>query len=304
MEKQQTLPDLQNTRDGRGIPINRVGVKDVHFPIKVIRKDKTVVDVQSRVGLYVSLPHDYRGANMSRFSEVLIDHQYEFLAPETILKMVKSLKERMGAVDAWIRFEFDYFLDKAAPVSGKILPQSYRVAFSHSVRDSVDIPLLEVNVVGASVCPCSKEMCTMSNLTGEQLSPIMDDEAVVDGWDLPDSMIKEVGLGAHNQRCNVKMEVVPRGNDFVWIEDLIAIAERQVSVPVYPILKRRDEQYVTIAGYRNPKFVEDIARDVAHELDTMDPSFAGWSVRVESDESIHPHNCDCIIHSPNWSQYK
>jgi GTP cyclohydrolase IB len=320
-----TLPDLQNQKDSRGIPINRVGITNVHFPIKILKRGsgagRVMVDVQTTISLFVSLPADYKGVNMSRFSEVLINHAGEYLSPELAKQMAVALREKMRAADAWIRFEFDYFLDKEAPVSKKTLPQSYHVAFSHSIGDDKDVPLLEVNTIVASVCPCSRDMSSMDQTFYDQglleewskkvdpvtrFSCFRPDPGSSNLRDIePTSLSKLYGLGAHNQRCNIRIRVVPDENVFIWIEDLVKLAESCGSVPVYPILKRPDEQYVTIAGYLNPKFVEDIARDVAIELNDLVrvDKLISYHVTVQSEESIHQHDAVAIVHSDNWSEF-
>jgi len=301
------LPDLQNSEDRRGIPINRVGIQNVDFPMTVITKDGQHVNTQAKVSLFVSLPSEYKGANMSRFSEVLIDHQDKYMSPEAVFEMATSLKERMKSQDAWIRFEFNYFMDKAAPVSGKSLKQAHKVAFSHAVRDLTDTPMIEVSVIGASVCPCSKEMSLrqMVDSTKDLTVPIKQIKVGNLAFEMTPPVLQSAlfGLGAHNQRCTVRVQVIPKENTFIYFEDLIELIDKEFSVPVYPILKRPDEQFVTITGYLNPKFVEDIARDVAIALNKVD-TIDKYHISVTSEESIHPHDCKSIIHSPNWKQYE
>jgi len=308
------LPDLQNSADSRGIALERVGVSDVMFPITIKQKDGKLQSMPAKIKLFVGLPKEYKGANMSRFMECLVDFE-DYIAPmlaeqemegssisyHSMPLLLELLKERLESEDAYARFEFDYFIEKKAPVTERSAPMSYRCALTGIKKDGDYRYILEVNVIAASLCPCSREMSLLKNL-GKLIMEA--DTAVVIGDNGPPMLVgKElpsvVGMGAHNQRSQIRVELVPKEDTVVWIEDIVALAEAQASVATYPILKRPDEKYVTEAGYNNPKFCEDIARDLQIALEA-DSRIIEWSIRVTNEESIHPYNVQTYQKSANW----
>jgi len=254
------LPDLQNSNDVRNIPLHRVGVEDVLFPLRVQQKEGRPINTQANVDLYANLPADKKGVNMSRFVESLMDYHNDILNVKMLRDIVSTLKKRMESEDAFIRFNFIYFLDKQAPVSKKIAPEGVPVSvvgfldaddnFHRSVR---------FYVFAQTLCPCSKEISK---------------------------------YGAHNQRAKIRVDLYPSNMKHLeWFEDVIPLIEAQASVATYPLLKRPDEKWVTEKAYDNPKFVEDVARDVGGLFNEWleGGRILGFGVKVVSYESIHNH---------------
>lgn len=289
-----TLPDIQNKLDNRGIALDRVGITNIVFPIRVSRRDLDSVEVPAVVHLFVGLPKEAKGANMSRFMECLVEFSHKEIDYETMPALLSLLKTKLGSVDSYARFEFDYFIDKKAPVTDNIAPQSYHCAFSGIKRNGGFEFILEVNVIAAAVCPCSKEMSLLENLTSDEIS--CDNVLHIDFENFRKEKF-QIGAGAHNQRSKIRVQAALK--ELVWIEDLVELIEREASAPTYPILKRPDEKFVTERGYRNAKFTEDIARDIQIALE-KDSRITKWKIKVENEESIHPHNA-CVYHSSdNW----
>ncbi|MCE5252146.1 GTP cyclohydrolase FolE2 [bacterium] len=246
------LPDIQSQPDYRKIPLDRVGVKGLHWPITVLDRKKVKQSTIATINMYVNLPHDYRGTHLSRLVELLNDYRdTEWIdrTGEILAKIRKILK----ADEAYMEVEFDYFVEKEAPVTGLGSLMSYTCRFRASFKEREDF-IIAVSVPVITLCPCSKEISA---------------------------------YGAHNQRCTVTVQV--RYREFVWLEDLIDIVESSGSGGLYSVLKRPDEKYVTEHAYNNPKFVEDVVREVALKLDRMD-SITWYVIEADSQESIHNHN--------------
>jgi GTP cyclohydrolase I len=246
--------DVQSAPDDRDIPLTKVGVKGLEYPIRVLDKINTVQHTTGRAELYADLPHHFKGTHMSRFVEIFHRHREDLSMPR-FLEMLGEIITNLKAESAYGVLEFPYFLEKTAPVSGLPGIVSYRCRYQGRVNRGGDKRfIVSVTVPVTTVCPCSK--------------------AISD-------------RGAHNQRglVTVDMELGP----FFWIEDIIALVEKSASSPVYSILKREDEKFVTEQGYDNPKFVEDLVRDVYIELRTLG-SFKRFSVEAENFESIHNHS--------------
>ncbi len=280
------LPDVQNTKDHRNISIHRVGISDYVFPIKVRRKGGGYVDTSASVNLFVDLPKDYKGTNVSRFACSLVEFSHHPISAITIPRLLKHLKHRLQSNNVYARFEFDYFIDKVSPVSKMVAPQNYRCAFTGIEHDNNYTFVLEVNVVAAALCACSKAMSLLRNSLEEIKGELCE---IADHY----------GKGAHNQRSRIRLEIVPKEGKFVWIEDLVDLLESCASAPTYPILKRPDEKYVTELAYENPKFSEDITRDIQLAIEERD-DIHSWSLKVSNEESIHPYNVVCYQRSDNW----
>jgi len=289
------LPDVQNRLDNRGISLERVGLTNVKFPTSILRKDGTSSNISAKVKLFANLPEEAKGHNLSRFSEVLVEfgEVHQVLSSDTMLKLLERMQERLGSKDVYARFEFDYYINKEAPVSKKVAPQAFVCAFTGIKKNGDTHFILEVNVIAASLCPCSKEMSLLENLTEENLNE------KYSNLTSPEFKLinKKVGMGAHNQRSLIKVELLL--NDVLWIEDVIKFVEEQASAPTYPILKRPDERYVTILAYENPKFSEDIARDIQHAIESR-TEVKEWMLKVENEESIHPFNVTVVQKSAGW----
>ena len=246
------LPDIQSQPDYRNIPLDRVGVKGLRWPITVLDRKKVKQSTIATINMYVNLPHDYRGTHLSRLVELLNeyrDSEWIDRTGEILAKIRKSLK----ADEAYMEVEFDYFIKKKAPVTGLESLMSYTCSFRASFKEREDF-LIAVSVPVITLCPCSKEISA---------------------------------YGAHNQRCTVTVQV--RYREFVWLENLIDIVESSASGGLYSVLKRPDEKHVTEHAYNNPKFVEDVVREVALKLDRMD-SITWYVIEADSQESIHNHN--------------
>ncbi len=255
------MKDIQNQRDHRNIPIDKVGIKSLRYPITVLDRQNGFQQTVASINMYVDLPHENKGTHMSRFVEML-----HLFRPEVSLKsfsvILDQMKTHLNAASSHIEVTFPYFIEKKAPKSGAsgLMDYTCRMVGASEKDGKTDI-VLEVFVPISSVCPCSKEISD---------------------------------VGAHNQRGDVRLSA--RFNKFIWIEDLVKIVEQAASCDVYSVLKRIDEKEVTERGFNNPKFVEDIVRDIADTL--MDDSNITWfSVSVENFESIHNHSAYAFITS-------
>lgn len=305
---QQQLPDLQNQADVRGITLDRVGVTNIKFPIRVftdVRGNSGHSDtpptreVSATVELFVSVPAEFKGANLSRFMRTLNAFEYNGMSVAQLNDLLEALRKSLDSPDAYARFEFDYYVDRPAPVSKLSAPQAYRCAFTGILKG--DAPLVfinEVHVIAASLCPCSRGMSLLEQLNvASDLRTDMSPEAEAALKKSP--MAKLVGMGAHNQRSRITAKVITKGNETLWLEDLIALTEAAASAPVFPILKREDEKFVTELAYNNAKFSEDITRDLQGSLEAH-PLVESWSIRVTNEESIHPYDVTCTQQSKNW----
>ncbi len=252
------IADVQSTPDTRRLPIDKVGIKDIRHPVRVKDRSQGEQHTVANFNMYVELPHNFKGTHMSRFVEILNAHDME-ISVESFKDMLAEMAERLEAKVGHIEMSFPYFINKAAPVSGVKSLMDYQVTFLGEVHEGKHITTIKVVVPVTSLCPCSKEISQ---------------------------------YGAHNQRSHVTLTV--RTNTFVWIEDIIDIAEKQASCELYGLLKRPDEKHVTERAYDNPKFVEDMVRDVAAVLN-RDPRIDAYTVESENFESIHNHSAYAMI---------
>lgn len=261
------MKDVQNTEDDRGIAIDQVGVCDLMYPITVLDRENQRQQCAATLSLSVSLPHHFKGTHMSRFLEVLAQHQGEFTM-RTVPAILHDLKKRLDAKSAHIEVSFPYFLQRKAPVSGLSAPMNYQCTFVGDSNGESDDFLMRVCVPIGTLCPCSKEISD---------------------------------YGAHNQRGYLTISLRTRKRDdgtwdFLWIEEIVDIAERSGSVPIYPLLKRADERHVTMQAYDNPVFVEDVVRNAATQLKT-DLRINWFEVRAVNHESIHNHSAFAVVKS-------
>lgn len=251
--------DIQNELDDRQIDIDQVGVSDLRYPITVLDQAAERQSTVASITMSVNLPHHFKGTHMSRFLEVLNEHRGE-VTMRTVPAMLRELKEKLEAESARIEVSFPYFLERSAPVSGATGLMDYECWFHGESNGGADDFVLGVRVPVTSLCPCSK--------------------AISD-------------YGAHNQRGNISIEVrsCPDGDgkpSLIWIEELVSVAEKSASAPVYALLKRDDERHVTMQAYDNPVFVEDMVRNVAARL--QDDARVEWfRVHAVNHESIHNH---------------
>ncbi len=252
------IADVQASPDTRRLSIDKVGIKDIRHPVLVRDRSQGVQHTIATFNMYVELPHNFKGTHMSRFVEILNSHDME-ISVESFKDMLAEMTKRLEARVGHIEMSFPYFINKAAPVTGVKSLMDYQVTFIGEIRDGHYVMTIKVVVPVTSLCPCSKEISR---------------------------------YGAHNQRSHVTLTV--RTNSFVWVEDLIDIVEKQASCELYGLLKRPDEKYVTEKAYDNPKFVEDMVRDIAATLN-LDERIDAYVVESENFESIHNHSAYAMI---------
>lgn len=253
-----TIEDVQNTKDTRQIAIDKVGIKAIRHPVVVKDRSGGEQHTVAMFNMYVHLPQQFKGTHMSRFVEILNmnEHAISIESFETILReMVKRLEAESGHVE----MTFPYFVNKAAPVSGVKSLLDYEVTFIGAIENGKFDITVKVLVPVTSLCPCSKKISD---------------------------------YGAHNQRSHVT--VTAQISKFIWIEDIIDIIENEASCQLYGLLKRPDEKFVTERAYDNPKFVEDMVRDVAARLNQED-RIVKYVVESENFESIHNHSAYALI---------
>ena len=255
---ESTIADVQNSEDTRHLPINKVGIKDIRHPVRIRDRSGGDQHTIANFNMYVNLPHNFKGTHMSRFVEILNQHERE-ISVKSFKDMLKEMAERLEAESGHIEMTFPYFVNKAAPVSGVQSLLDYEVTFIGEIINGEHATTLKVVVPVTSLCPCSKKISER---------------------------------GAHNQRSHVTLTV--KTNQFIWIEDLIDIVEDTASCELYGLLKRPDEKYVTERAYDNPKFVEDMVRDVAARLNKED-RITSYIVESENFESIHNHSAYALI---------
>ncbi|MCW8905774.1 MAG: GTP cyclohydrolase FolE2 [Sedimenticola sp.] len=252
------LEDIQNSVDERQIPINKVGVKGIRHPAVVKDRSggeqRTIADFS----LYVSLPKHFKGTHMSRFIEIINEHEKE-ITVRSFHEMLFEINSRLEAETSLVEMHFPYFIEKSAPVTGVKSLMDYDISFIGELNRSNLSVSIRVAVPATSLCPCSKGISE---------------------------------YGAHNQRSLIT--VTARIGGFIWIEELIDLIEGEASCDLYSVLKRPDEKYVTEKAYDNPKFVEDIVRDIANRLN-VDKRVTSYSVESENFESIHNHSAYALI---------
>lgn len=249
--------DIQNQPSLKKIKIDKVGVKNLSYPITVRDKTNKIQHTIGSINMYVNLPNKFRGTHMSRFIEILNEHHKE-LHIDTIGEILRKMKKKLNAHEAHMDVSFPYFIEKKAPKSGALSMMEYQCIYTGTLREKKDF-ILGVEIPVSTLCPCSKEISENS---------------------------------AHNQRSIVTIKI--RSVKLVWIEELIEIAENSSSSPLYALLKRNDEKYLTELAYQNPMFVEDVVRSIAEKLNN-DSRIEWYMVSSENFESIHNHNAYASI---------
>jgi GTP cyclohydrolase I len=252
------IEDVQGHADSRQLPINKVGIKDVYHPVRVKDRSSGEQHTIANFNMYVALPHNFKGTHMSRFVEVLHRNERE-ISVESFRDILVEMTEKLDAESGHIEMDFPYFVMKKAPVSGVESLMNYEASLIGELHDGKPELWLKVVVAATSLCPCSKRISS---------------------------------YGAHNQRSHITIKARVEGH--MWLEELIDIAESEASCEVYGILKRPDEKYVTERAYDNPKFVEDIVRDVAVRLN-REERVRAYVVEAENFESIHNHSAYALI---------
>lgn len=256
------LKDTQNLVDSRGVDIQKVGINNLEFPLNIQRKNESNQVVNARVRANVSLPQHHKGTHMSRFIEVLSEWQNKNILGEDIRGCVAAIIKKLNAQSGELKFKFNYFINKQAPVTKFVSPMSYECSFegilnNYGQENEEYKFILGVKVPVTTLCPCSKAISE---------------------------------YGAHNQRAIISVKVsYDESQNQIWIEDLVKAIESCASCEIYPLLKRPDEKYVTEHAYDNPKFVEDILRDVVVKL-REDEVIQSFEVECEALESIHNHS--------------
>jgi GTP cyclohydrolase I len=252
-----TVEDVQSRADTRQIPINQVGIKNINHPVRVKDRSAGEQHTVANFNMYVNLPHNFKGTHMSRFVEIL--HHGREISVESFGALLAEMTDRLEADAGHIEMTFPYFVMKKAPVSGVESYMDYNASLIGKRVKGETQMWVRVVVPVTSLCPCSKKISER---------------------------------GAHNQRSHVTISA--RLREHMWIEELIEIAESEASCELYGILKRPDEKYVTERAYDNPKFVEDMVRDVAVRLND-EPRIAAYVVESENFESIHNHSAYALI---------
>ena len=256
------MADVQNSTDTRQIAINRVGIKSIRHPVKVLDRSGGVQHTIAVFNMYVSLPHNFKGTHMSRFVEILNSNERE-ISIESFPSMLREMVHKLEAEAGHIEMNFPYFINKAAPISGVLSLMDYDVTLTGEIANGKITSTVKVVVPVTSLCPCSKKISER---------------------------------GAHNQRSHVTVTAVI--NKHLWIEEIVELVEKQASCELFGLLKRPDEKYVTERAYDNPKFVEDMVRDVAARL-SAEPRISSYVVESENFESIHNHSAYALIENTN-----
>ena len=250
------MKDIQNLKDDRNVDIQKVGIKHLELPLIIQRKNNSNQVVSAVAKVNVSLPHAYKGTHMSRFVEVLSEWQNKNLLGVDIKGCIEEIRKRLQAQDAELEFKFKFFIEKKSPATNLASTMSYECIFKGIIENGNYKFILGVEVPVTTLCPCSKE--------------ISDN-------------------GAHNQRAFIRVRVSYDETEHIWLVDLVEMIETCASCPVYPLLKREDEKFVTEKAYSNPKFVEDVLRDVVVKL-RNDKIVKEFEVECEAFESIHNHS--------------
>ena len=252
------IKDVQNTLDERNVALQKVGVKGVETLLNIERKNnKTSQKVYAKAKMSVYLPSNYKGTHMSRFIEILEEYRKNNLVGIDIKRMLEDMKVRLESKSAYLKFDFKYFIKKSAPKSALEALMCYDCFFEGTLDENDNYKFyLGAKVPLTTLCPCSKEI---SN------------------------------YGAHNQRALVSVKISYPENEHIWLEDLIQDIEDCSSCELYSLLKREDEKFVTESAYQNPKFVEDVIRDVVLKLQN-NSIINFYEVEIEAFESIHNHS--------------
>lgn len=251
------LPDVQKNLPEIQIPINRVGVRNFKIPISIMEKTGTAQDTVANVSVFIDVKENQKGANMSRLPIAVLKYSGKIINREILENLCDHIIAKNECDLAQVVLEFDYFISKISPINKEPGIINYPVIFDLTkVKNGRSDFFITVKVPATSLCPCSKEISD---------------------------------FGAHNQRCYITIKTEMKKDGFVYIEDLIEIGESSASSPIYSILKRPDEKYVTEYAYNNPKFVEDIVRECYIKLMSLENITSKFSIDVESDESIHYH---------------
>lgn len=252
------MVDVQSQKDRRNIEINKVGVKKLKYPIVVLDKKNKIQHTVATINMYADLAQNLKGTHMSRFISVVKQYNADF-SMENFLNMLKEIKKSLNARKAYAEVTFPYFIEKKAPISGEKSIMDYTCEYIGEVDRDNRRFYVGIEVPVTTVCPCSRDISDR---------------------------------GAHNQRGVVR--VILFLEKFFWIEDIITIIESAASSELFTLLKREDEKHITERAYDNPKFVEDLVRDVTAKIE-KEWHFPWFSVEAENFESIHNHSAYAYV---------
>jgi GTP cyclohydrolase I len=252
------MKDVQSQHDARRIEIQKVGVKNVQYPIVVLDKENQTQRTVATFNLYADLPHDFKGTHMSRFIDV-VNEYYVDISMHNFMEMLGKIRSVLDASRAYAEVFFPYFIEKQAPVSGERSMMEYNCEYIGEVGNGKEHFYVGIQVPITTVCPCSLEISDR---------------------------------GAHNQRGMVRLKLLLK--NFFWIEDIIKLVEQSGSSEVFTLLKREDEKYITEQAFQRPRFVEDVVREVTQKLERTG-DFRWFSVEAENYESIHNHSAYAYV---------
>ena len=252
------MNDVQSRMDDRKIDIEKVGVKNLKYPISVLDKKNRIQHTVATINMYANLEDHLKGTHMSRFIEVF-NRYYVDISMNNFLDMLDQIRESLSARRAYAEVSFPYFIEKSAPVSGEKSIMDYTCQYIGEVGDRMRKFYVGIQVPVTTVCPCSLEISSR---------------------------------GAHNQRGTVAVKLFFKR--FFWIEDIIRLIEESASSELYTLIKREDEKYITERAYDHPRFVEDLVREVTWRLE-KDGRFPWFSVEAENYESIHNHSAYAYV---------
>ncbi|WP_407712409.1 GTP cyclohydrolase FolE2 [Candidatus Kinetoplastidibacterium blastocrithidiae] len=262
LENISEIPDIQDLVDTRSIPISRVGIHNVRFPISILDKNNSTQNTVANWTMTVSLPANKKGTHMSRFLVLLEKFKNRSMDLSIFSEMNKDMLCLLNSENGDISASFPFFLEKKAPVSNVASLMSYDAQVNIRTYNNKTEFEIVVIVPVTSLCPCSKAISE---------------------------------YGAHNQRSNITLSITSSKIMEIYIEDIISLVEKEASCELWSILKRPDEKYVTEYAYNNPKFVEDLVRDIAFRINNIFPNINKYRVEAENFESIHNHSAYAVI---------
>lgn len=254
----QVIPDVQNSKDTRQIAINKVGIKDIRHPVTVKDRSENPQNTIATFSMYVFLPDHFKGTHMSRFIKIINDNNSE-ISIISFSALLQEMAQLLEADQGYIEMSFPYFIKKTAPVSGVQSMMDYEITLIGEINKGVINTRVKAVIPVTSLCPCSKSISE---------------------------------YGAHNQRSHVTVDA--KIDNDIWIEDIIDLVEAQASCELYSLLKRPDEKFITERAYDNPKFVEDMVRDIAQQLNN-NSKIRSYVLETENFESIHNHSAYALI---------
>jgi len=257
------MKDIQNEKAIYQISIEQVGIKEIEYPLRIQCKNTQYQHSVAKIKISVELPKEDRGTHMSRFVELIEKYKAD-INGKTIKDLSLDITKTFNCKRAFVNVVFPFFIEKRAPVSRISSIMQTTCGYKNIIEDNKIIPRLIIEVPATTLCPCSKEISK---------------------------------YGAHNQRASVKLEIEEKSiDDFIWFEDLIDLIEGCASAPIYPLLKREDEKFVTEQAYDNPRFVEDLVREVYTKLlEKYKEKISYVKIEAESNESIHQHKAFAVI---------